>query len=400
MVSFHVEVVASLAYHFSKLKHNVTVYTRDDQLGMQPVMYPFHWKGMRRFERFFQSYGEFDTVVLATYPTCHEPLLRSLISIGLAQRHLVVVHNPDQIEAGDALDTLAAAPVRVLAIAPHVAAAVARASRPARSVVSWFAPVFPAIMPEDCTRGSWRARMPACDRRATWPGLARGTLPDQPLGKPARRSGFCIQGKLDPARRGYDAVFDEMRARKDELLAANVSLSVIGRITRQNAGQVGLPSDLVDAGLLRVHESLPFQEYYEVLHGCLAVLPAFASDAYYFNKGSSTVGTALVSGTPVVATKRLLGAYSYLDRRSVYLVDGKNSPVDSMLHVARLPPAEHAATEAALRRLRVRLLRRNLVALCKLMGPGFSCPPRERLKTAKWSVAETTAFRGLPAGHA
>lgn len=26
------------------------------------------------------------------------------------------------------------------------------------------------------------------------------------------------------------------------------------------------------------------QEYYEVLHSCLAVVPAFASDAYYVNK--------------------------------------------------------------------------------------------------------------------
>lgn len=400
MVSFHVEIVASLAYHFSKLKHNVTVYTRDDQLGMQQVMYPFHWKGMRRFERFFQSYGEFDTVVLATYPTCHEPLLRKLASLKLEQRYLVVVHNPDQVESGRALDTLATAPVRVLAIAPHVATAVARATRRARPAVAWFAPIFPALMPEDCTRGSWRMRMPACDRRKTWTDLSRGTLPNQPLGKPARRTGFCIQGKLDPMRRGYDVIFDEMRRRKEELLAANISLSVIGRITRQDRGQVSLPSDLLDAGLLRMHESLPFQEYYEVLHGCQAVLPAFASDAYFFNKGSSTVGTALVAGTPIVATKRLLRAYSYLDTRSVYVVGEKSSPVDSMLRVSRMRPKEREATEAALRRLRIRLLRRNLVALCKLMGSDYSCPPRDRLKAAKWSVAETSAFRGLPAGRA
>ena len=35
------------------------------------------------------------------------------------------------------------------------------------------------------------------------------------------------------------------------------------------------------------------QEYYEVLHSCLAVVPAFANDAYYVNKvGQRLVGRA------------------------------------------------------------------------------------------------------------
>lgn len=36
--------------------------------------------------------------------------------------------------------------------------------------------------------------------------------------------------------------------------------------------------------------SIPGQEYYEVLHSCLAVVPAFASDAYYINKVCVLIG--------------------------------------------------------------------------------------------------------------
>lgn len=40
-----------------------------------------------------------------------------------------------------------------------------------------------------------------------------------------------------------------------------------------------------DSAFLSPHPSPSLrQEYYEVLHSCLAVVPAFASDAYYINK--------------------------------------------------------------------------------------------------------------------
>lgn len=47
MVAFHTEVVSALTYHFVKMKHNVTVYARDDDLGMGTVVKPFFWKGYR-----------------------------------------------------------------------------------------------------------------------------------------------------------------------------------------------------------------------------------------------------------------------------------------------------------------------------------------------------------------
>ena len=54
------------------------------------------------------------------------------------------------------------------------------------------------------------------------------------------------------------------------------------------------------------------QEYYEALHACAAVLPGFASGAYYINKGSSSVGAAFIAGTPLLATPPLLRAYKFV----------------------------------------------------------------------------------------
>lgn len=51
------------------------------------------------------------------------------------------------------------------------------------------------------------------------------------------------------------------------------------------------------------------QEYYEVLHSCLAVAPAFANDAYYVNKGSSSIGASLISGTPLISHRYMLKSY-------------------------------------------------------------------------------------------
>ena len=42
-VNFHVEVVSTLTFHFNKLRHNVSVFAREDY-GMQDVVWPFYRK--------------------------------------------------------------------------------------------------------------------------------------------------------------------------------------------------------------------------------------------------------------------------------------------------------------------------------------------------------------------
>lgn len=42
-VSFHVEVLSSLAFHFVKLHHNVSIFAREN-FGMEDVVAPFYRK--------------------------------------------------------------------------------------------------------------------------------------------------------------------------------------------------------------------------------------------------------------------------------------------------------------------------------------------------------------------
>ncbi len=45
-VAFHVEVLSALTFHFSKLRHNVSVFSREDY-GMQDVVSPFYKKNFK-----------------------------------------------------------------------------------------------------------------------------------------------------------------------------------------------------------------------------------------------------------------------------------------------------------------------------------------------------------------
>lgn len=45
----------------------------------------------RKFERFFEHFHEYDNIVVATFPTCHDPTLRELLRLGLPQRYIALV---------------------------------------------------------------------------------------------------------------------------------------------------------------------------------------------------------------------------------------------------------------------------------------------------------------------
>ncbi len=469
-MKFHTEIVASLIYHFTKLNHNVTVYARDDGLGIERVINPFHWKGIKRYEQFYNSFYEFDTIVFATYPTCHLGLAANLIATGLPQRYLAVLHNPDLLAADEAAAAMVAAQgnVQLLTITPHVneyANWILEAEGFDESVRSqWFAPIFPVLFPEDCNNPTLRSpsgsasEQPACNRSAVWqevdgaapvdhsilsnsgdddddsdgwnsngkrklaakdlkntkprktsssskkkkstgsddgegeaiPSVSKGffssrgagggiiaTSTSSPfssslLSSRASRQGFCVQGKLDPSRRSYDSLFADLAARREALLASDFSLVLQGKMGGRSGKDIlEVPSELEEDGLVRRYTALPFQEYYEVLHSCLAIMPAFASDAYYLHKGSSSIAASFIAGTPLIATPRTLAAYSFLDSSAVFLVPEGTRDVDAMEAVMSLPPEVIEAKLAAMRALRHQLYERNFALLQSALGEQY-----------------------------
>ena len=59
-----------------------------------PPLLPARPLAPRRFERFFAQFWEYDTIVVATFPTCHAEVMRELVALRLPQRYMAVVHNP------------------------------------------------------------------------------------------------------------------------------------------------------------------------------------------------------------------------------------------------------------------------------------------------------------------
>jgi hypothetical protein len=212
----------------------------------------------RKFERFFEHFHEYDNIVIATFPTCHDPTFRELLSLGLPQRYLALVHNPEYLNSTGVVDLLRAGDVRLLTISPHVGAyarEILEAQGAGDIQQDWIAPMMPVIYPEDCAPGSWQEVHPACDRAQRW----QTAEPPRAVLTGSRDS-FCIQGKVDPARRNYEAIFAELAAHRAELAAANLSVTILGKAGgRKNKVLLELPQDLVEAGLLRHYPSLPFQ---------------------------------------------------------------------------------------------------------------------------------------------
>ena len=425
-VKYHTEIVASLTYHFMKLNHNVTVFARDDSLGIERVIHPFHWRGIRRYEKFYDSFYDYDVVVFATYPTCHLGLATNLLALGLPQRYLAVLHNPELLATDDANAAVLAAEhtMQLLTITPHVnsyANSILEAEGFGETLVAqWFAPIFPVLFPEDCGDSRLRSPsgsasdQPACNRSAVWhdtefttplidadeqeePDIAMGrTLKAATgvekkdktsssikggfsatkglFGKPPglQRQGFCVQGKQDPTRRSYDSLFSDLATRRESLLASDFSLVLQGK----GGGKTGedildLPSHLEEDGLVRRYTSLPFQEYYELLHSCVAIMPAFASEAYYIHKGSSSVAASFIAGTPLIVTPRTLAAYSFLDSSAVFLVPEGTRDIDAMEAVMALEPEVIQAKHAAMKALRHQLYNRNLALFQAVLGEQY-----------------------------
>lgn len=131
--------------------------------------------------------------------------------------------------------------------------------------------------------------------------------------------GFGLQGLYESTRRNYETIFshlqnfiDSRSSGRDGTINSNIMLHLLGQ-----GNHPEVPSGL--ASHVSFDESLDYDEYYAILSRTFALLPAFANDQYLDRKASSTVPAGLIGGTPLVATKEILAAYSYLPEDAVYL---------------------------------------------------------------------------------
>ncbi|KAF6222837.1 hypothetical protein HO133_000888 [Letharia lupina] len=140
--------------------------------------------------------------------------------------------------------------------------------------------------------------------------------------------GFGLQGLYESTRRNYETIFahlqkfiDSRSSERVGTMNSNVTLHLLGQGIHPE-----VPSGLISH--VSFDESLDYDEYYSILSRTFALLPAFANDQYLDRKASSTVPAGLIGGTPLVATKEIVAAYSYLPEDAVYLQDKDETEFD------------------------------------------------------------------------
>ncbi|KAL4439721.1 hypothetical protein ABPG75_002722 [Micractinium tetrahymenae] len=131
----------------------------------------------------------------------------------------------------------------------------------------------------------------------------------------------CIQGKLENSRRDYKAAFEALShpAVLRHLRGTGERMLLLGH--RSKWETVVVPEEVQD--VVVVLESLPYTVFFDTLSRCRAILLAFATDEYYAKKSSSTIATALNVGVPLVAERRTLEAYNFLQPKACFVYDDR-----------------------------------------------------------------------------
>lgn len=174
--------------------------------------------------------------------------------------------------------------------------------------------------------------------------------------KSDRASGFSIQGEYEKGR-DYPGVFEHLQKfikaaedRQESADATNLHLVGFGKHPE-------VPQDLQNHVIF--DERLDYTDFYTTLMQSDAVLTAFALEDYYVTKASSTVPASLIAGTPLVADKRLLQTYKYLDESIVWMQEEGESEMDTVGRVLAMSRAEKHAKKTAVKAWNERLVEEN-----------------------------------------
>lgn len=303
---FHDEVVAAFVHSFGAQKNsNLSLFQVNQRYGIEKIMQDFKLPkpvpaSQKPTMLLAENATQLDVLVLTTCEYDRINLASKLeILLQEGKTHLLcVVHHADHWADEDHQKFMAPWIEKGLAgfitLSLHTAtflqenAMVAWKTRPP---IRPFAPVFPVNLPE----------------------LPKAADADE------GELGFGLQGLYESSRRDYNSIFshlqkfiDSRSSESEGAINSNVTLHLLGQGTHPK-----VPSGLTSH--VSFDESLDYDEYYSILSRGFALLPAFANDQYLDRKASSTVPAGLIGGTPLVATKEILAAYTYLPEDAVYL---------------------------------------------------------------------------------
>ena len=312
---YHDEVVAAFVHSFGSQKNwNLSLFQHNQRYGIEKIMQDFKLPKPVPVSQsptmlLADAAAKLDVVVLTTCEYDRIKLasqLETLLEEGKTNL-LCVVHHADHWANEDHENFMAPwiekGLVDFITLSQHTATFLQKTGLNAwktKPPIRHFAPVFPVKLP----------------------GLPKAVDEDE------RELGFGLQGLYESSRRNYKTIFshlqnfiDSRSSERDGRVNSNVTLHLLGQGTHPE-----VPSGLTSH--VSFDESLDYDEYYSILSRTFALLPAFANDEYLDRKASSTVPAGLIGGTPLVATKEILAAYSYLPEDAVYLQNGDETEFD------------------------------------------------------------------------
>lgn len=173
---------------------------------------------------------------------------------------------------------------------------------------------------------------------------------------------FAVQGNLEAKRRNYTAIVEQM-----SLLTGSTAQ---GQLPKARLMLIGsgtppiFPAEVED--LIEMRANLDYPDFYNAMAGSTALIPAFASEEYYHTKASSTVAASIIAGTPLLASDKLLAAYSYLPSDLAIVTNDDNSALDGIikgLEYLQKDPRIRSKTRLGLYRLRSKIIAENTAKL-------------------------------------
>ncbi|KAG2491250.1 hypothetical protein HYH03_010457 [Edaphochlamys debaryana] len=229
---------------------------------------------------------------------------------------VVVVHRADTHSKNAKFLRLHRAPLRLMALAPHVANLSRHMLK--RDQVDWAMPVAPFV-------------------------------PAKPCNAKACLSGFALQGALRRYRskacatsacytRDYAALWRRLLELRDEGAGPVPPVVVVGKGERKN---LLLPPELDGANSSVTYKPwLPYPEFWGLIYHSLALVPAFGMPVYYESRISSTILASLVTCVPLIAEQKLLDVYTFMSEKHVFLRQPGEDEAAAMVRVMALPEAE------------------------------------------------------------
>ncbi|KAK9463224.1 uncharacterized protein V1516DRAFT_3799 [Lipomyces oligophaga] len=180
----------------------------------------------------------------------------------------------------------------------------------------------------------------------------------------AHEFNVSVQGNYESSRRDYKTLFEhlerensESKEKSTDNKEAKIRLHLIGSGKRPQ-----VPNEVDEQ--VTFDDSLSFLDFYRVLAGSVAILPAFANDEYYYHKASSSVPASLIAGTPLVGPRRLEDTYAYLKGKggklhTIWAQKKKETEMDVVERILKGGKEGISGRKATVRRVRDELLVEN-----------------------------------------